>query len=141
MVTMLADHKQIDKRTTMKNQNRSAALGRQQRNHRGGGLGTPATKPPGGGGLNQPTADQPSLAAPPRLPRHRAARPARKAPSPQTHPPRNNSTSRYLDGLLNIDNNFFDSMVNHIYPTALQFNKANVSDTEVSFLDLKLDFC
>ena len=28
-----------------------------------------------------------------------------------------NSTSRYLDDLLNIDNNFFDSMVNHIYPS------------------------
>ena len=27
-----------------------------------------------------------------------------------------NSTSRYLDDLLNIDNNFFDSMVNRIYP-------------------------
>ena len=26
-----------------------------------------------------------------------------------------NSTSRYLDDLLNIDNNFFDSMVNLIY--------------------------
>ena len=26
-----------------------------------------------------------------------------------------NSTSRYLDDLLNIDNNFFDSMVNRIY--------------------------
>ena len=26
-----------------------------------------------------------------------------------------NSTSRYLDDLLNIDNNFFDSMVKHIY--------------------------
>ena len=25
-----------------------------------------------------------------------------------------NSTSRYLDDLLNIDNTFFDSMVNHI---------------------------
>ena len=31
-----------------------------------------------------------------------------------------NSTSRYLDYLFNIDNNFFDSMVNHIYPTELQ---------------------
>ena len=49
-----------------------------------------------------------------------------------------NSTSRYLDGLLNIDNNFFDSMVNHIYPSELQLNKANISDTEVSFLDLHL---
>ena len=30
-----------------------------------------------------------------------------------------NSTSRYLDDLLNIDNNFFDTMVNHIYPSEL----------------------
>ena len=49
-----------------------------------------------------------------------------------------NSTSRYLDDLLNIDNYFFDSMVNHIYPSELQLNKANVSDTEASFLDLHL---
>ena len=49
-----------------------------------------------------------------------------------------NSTSRYLDGLLNIDNNFFDSMVTRIYPSELQLNKANVSDTEASFLDLHL---
>ena len=47
-----------------------------------------------------------------------------------------NSTSRYLDDLLNID--FFDSMVNRIYPSELQLNKANVSDTEASFLDLHL---
>ena len=46
------------------------------------------------------------------------------------------STSLYLDELLNIDNNFFDSMVNHIYPSELQLNKANVSDTEASFMDL-----
>ena len=56
-----------------------------------------------------------------------------------------NSTSRYLDDLFNIDNTFFDSMVNHIYPSELQLNKANVSDTEASFLDLQLsisdDFC
>ena len=48
------------------------------------------------------------------------------------------STSRYLDDLLNIDNNFFDSMVNHIYPSELQLNKANVSDTEALFWDLHL---
>ena len=48
-----------------------------------------------------------------------------------------NSTFRYLDDLLNIDNNFFDSMVNRIYPSELQLNKANVSDTE-AFLDLHL---
>ena len=44
-----------------------------------------------------------------------------------------NSTSRYLDDLLNIDNNCFDSMVNRIYPSELQLNNTNVSDTEVSF--------
>ena len=41
-----------------------------------------------------------------------------------------------MDDLLNIDNIFFDSMVNHNYPSELQLNKANVSDTEASFLDL-----
>ena len=49
-----------------------------------------------------------------------------------------NSTSRYLDDLLNIDNNFFDSMVNRIYPSELQINKANMSDTKALFLDLHL---
>ena len=44
-----------------------------------------------------------------------------------------NSTSRYLDDLLNVDNDFFDSMVNRIYPSELQLNKANVSDNEASF--------
>ena len=49
-----------------------------------------------------------------------------------------NSTSWYLDDLLNIDNNFFDSMANRIYPSELQLNKANVSDAEAAFLDLHL---
>ena len=49
-----------------------------------------------------------------------------------------NSTSRYLDDLLKIDNNFFDSMVNRIYPSELQLNKDNVSDTEASFSDIHL---
>ena len=48
------------------------------------------------------------------------------------------STYRYLDDLLSINNNFFDSMVNRTYPSDLQLNKANVSDTEVPFLDLHL---
>ena len=39
---------------------------------------------------------------------------------------------------MNIDNNFFDNMVNRIYPSELQLNKDNVSDTEASFLDLHL---
>ena len=45
------------------------------------------------------------------------------------------STSLYLGDLWNIDNNFFDSMVNHIYPSELQLNKANVSTTEALYLD------
>ena len=39
---------------------------------------------------------------------------------------------------MNIDDTFLNSMVNHIYPSELQFHKANVSDTEASFLDLHL---
>ena len=49
-----------------------------------------------------------------------------------------NSISRYLDDLLNIVNNFFDSMINRIYPSELRFNKVNMSDAEASFLDLHL---
>ena len=44
-----------------------------------------------------------------------------------------NSTSRYVDDLLNMYNNFFDSMVSHIYPSELQLNKAKVSDTKAAF--------
>ena len=49
-----------------------------------------------------------------------------------------NSTSRYLDDLLNIDNPYFEHMVGQIYPTKLQLNKANSSDTEAPFMDLNL---
>ena len=49
-----------------------------------------------------------------------------------------NSTSRYLDDLLNIDNPYFEGMVNQIYASELQLNKANISDTEAPFLDLHL---
>ena len=48
------------------------------------------------------------------------------------------STSRYLDDLLNIDNIYFNQMVDRIYPTELQLNRANSSDTEAHFLDLNL---
>ena len=48
-----------------------------------------------------------------------------------------NLTSRYLDDLLNIDNPYFEGMVNH-YPSEFKLNKANTSDTEVPFLDLLL---
>ena len=35
-----------------------------------------------------------------------------------------NPTSRYLNDLLNIDNTYFEGMVNQIYPTELKLNKA-----------------
>ena len=44
-----------------------------------------------------------------------------------------NSTPRYLDDLLYIDNPYFEQMVGQIYPT-----KANSSDTEAPFLYLNL---
>ena len=50
-----------------------------------------------------------------------------------------NSTSRYLDDLLNIDNTHFENMVYRIYPAELQLNKANASDTEAAVLDLLID--
>ena len=49
-----------------------------------------------------------------------------------------NSTSRYMDELLNIDNIHFEQMSHRIYPAELQLNKANASDTEAAFLDLNL---
>ena len=49
-----------------------------------------------------------------------------------------NSTSRYLDDLLNIDNLFFEGMVNRFFPPELQLNKGKTSDTEAPFLDLHL---
>ena len=47
-----------------------------------------------------------------------------------------NTTSRYLNDILNINNVYFDTMVSQIYPSELQLNKANTSDTEAAFLDL-----
>ena len=49
-----------------------------------------------------------------------------------------NSTSRYLDDPLNIDNTYFDCMVKQIYPSELQLNKANSSNIDAPFLDLHL---
>ena len=49
-----------------------------------------------------------------------------------------NSTSRYLDNLFDIENHYFEGMINQIYPPELQLNKANTSDTEAPFLDFHL---
>ena len=49
-----------------------------------------------------------------------------------------NTTSRYFDDILNINNVYFDNMASQKYPSELQSNKANASDTEAPFLDLHL---
>ena len=49
-----------------------------------------------------------------------------------------NTTSRYLDDILNINNVYFDNMVSQLYPSELQFDKANTSVTKTTFLDLHL---
>ena len=49
-----------------------------------------------------------------------------------------NSTSRYLDDLLNIDNIHFEQLVHRIYPAKLQLNKVNASETEAAFLSSNL---
>ena len=48
------------------------------------------------------------------------------------------NSTRYIDDLLNIDNIYFDQMVVRIYPTELQLNRTNSSDTEAPCLDLNL---
>ena len=52
-----------------------------------------------------------------------------------------NTTTRYLDDIFNIDNDYFDNMVSQIYPLELQLNKANTSDKDATVLDLYLSIC
>ena len=49
-----------------------------------------------------------------------------------------NTTSRYLDDILSINNVHFDNMLSQIYPSELQLNKVTTSDTEALFLALHL---
>ena len=44
-----------------------------------------------------------------------------------------NTTSRYLEDILNINNVYFDNMVSQIYPSELKLNKENASDTKAAF--------
>ena len=47
-----------------------------------------------------------------------------------------NSTSKYLDDLLNIDIPYFEGIANQIYwPPGLQINRTNTSDTEAHYVD------
>ena len=45
-------------------------------------------------------------------------------------------TSRYLDDLFNFDHPYFEQMVGQVYPTELQLNQTNSSDTEAPFYAL-----
>ena len=47
-----------------------------------------------------------------------------------------NSTSRYIDDLLNIDNPYFEQMVSQIYPTELLLNPELSFQVVCSFFDL-----
>ena len=49
-----------------------------------------------------------------------------------------NTISRYLDDIFNINNVCFDNMVSQKYPSELQINKANTSDTKAALSDLQL---
>ena len=49
-----------------------------------------------------------------------------------------NYTSRYLDDLLTIDDPEFEKHILDIYLTDFQFNQANTSNKETSFLDLRI---
>ena len=48
------------------------------------------------------------------------------------------TTSRYLDDILNINNVYFGNMVSQIYSSELQLKKANTSDKEAAFFNLHL---
>ena len=43
-----------------------------------------------------------------------------------------------MDDILNINNVYFDNMVSQIYTSELQLNKAKISDSKATFLDLHL---
>ena len=47
-----------------------------------------------------------------------------------------NTTSRYLNDILDINNDYFDKLVSQILPSKLQFNKANTSDTKDAYFNL-----
>ena len=49
-----------------------------------------------------------------------------------------NTTSRYLDNKLNIDNVYFDNMVSHLFPSELQLKTDDTFDTKAALLDLHL---
>ena len=46
-----------------------------------------------------------------------------------------NTTSRYLDDILNINNVYFDTILRQVFSSDLQLNKDNTSNTETTLLE------
>ena len=46
-----------------------------------------------------------------------------------------NTTSGYLEDILDINNVYFDNIVSQIYPSELQLNKANTSVLILAFIN------
>ena len=51
-----------------------------------------------------------------------------------------NTTSRYLDDILNINNIYFDNMLSQIYPLERHLNNASTFDNKASFWYLQFTF-
>ena len=51
-----------------------------------------------------------------------------------------NTTSRYLDDILNINNIYFDNMLSQIYPLERHLNNANTFDNKAAFWYLQFSF-
>ena len=49
-----------------------------------------------------------------------------------------NTTSRYLNDILNIYNVYFENMVSQIYSSKLHVNETSTSDTQATLLNLRL---
>ena len=52
-----------------------------------------------------------------------------------------NNTFRYLDDILALNNDDFDTYTNEIYPPELTLNKANTNNQHCPFLDLDITVC
>ena len=49
-----------------------------------------------------------------------------------------NTTSIFVDDILNINNVYFDNRVSQTFPLELQLNKTKTSDTKAAFSDLHM---
>ena len=50
-------------------------------------------------------------------------------------------TCRYIDDLLTLNNNKFNSEISNIYPPELTLKQTTESDTKLSYLDVSISIC